>query len=629
MCGIAGLIDSTVSVDGRERAVGRMCQAMLHRGPTDEGSMSSGPLTMGMRRLAIFDPANGHQPMHSADGRYSIVFNGAIYNFTVLRIELEALGFAFRTQCDTEVLLAAYVRWGVCALDRLRGMYAFAVWDARDRELFVARDPFGIKPLYYVREGGRLVFASELNAILASGMVDFQIDQAAALDYLAWFAVPAPKTIYQGLKSLRPGEYAIFRDEVLTIASSWTFNRTFDDPVCTSRDQFREELRNRLEETIRAHVVADVPVGAFLSGGLDSAVITSLMTRISGSKLKTFSIEFEESNFTEATEAAETARYIGAEHHPFLLTGRRVAEDMDKILASLDHPSGDGINTYYASLAAKEGGVTVALSGLGGDELFGSYPSFRVLPRLSRWLPMWWSLPDFLRKTILRRLRTGDVQRRKLADFLEHARNLHELGAMQRRVFSTPVQTALISEELRAQLKGHYTPYHPQLSLLSRELAGQPAAHAISAWELRTYMADVLLHDSDIMSMRHSIELRVPFIDRNFIQWLWRQPTEFKYNARRPKLPLAEAVADLIPPALLKRRKSGFILPFSVWMKHELRPFLEDSFSDLSLSRCGLFDAAATQARWRNFLDSEDPREWSRIWSLAILIQFVNRRSSP
>ena len=628
MCGIAGLIDSTASRDGRERAVGRMCQAMLHRGPTDEGSVSSGPLTMGMRRLAIFDPAHGHQPMHSADGRYSIVFNGAIYNFLALRTELEAAGFRFSTRCDTEVLLAAYVHWGVGALDRLRGMYAFAVWDSVERELVIARDPFGIKPLYYLRENGRLLFASELNALFASGVVRREIDPSSTLEYLAWFAVPAPRTIYRGVMSLRPGEYAVLRDDVLTIASSWTFNRPSSGPVCSTQAEFNGELRHRLEDTIRAHVAADVPVGAFLSGGLDSAVITGLMTKVSGSRLKTFSIEFEERAFSEGEAAGETARFLGTDHHPFVLTGRRVAADINRILDSLDHPSGDGINTYYASLAAHDGGVTVVLSGLGGDELFGGYPSFKVLPKLKRWLPAWWSLPAFVRSAVVSRLRRGGVQQRKLADFLEHARTLQELGALQRRVFTIPTQATLLSPDARAHLRNRYSPFHPQLPLLSHELAGQPDLHAISAWELRTYMADVLLHDSDVMSMRHSIELRVPFIDRTFIEWLWHQPAHFKFTPHHPKAALEGSVGDLLPPTLLGRRKQGFTLPFAVWMKRELRPFLEDCYSESSLGRSGLFDTAAARERWRGFLESDDPREWSRVWSLAILIQFVNRRSA-
>ena len=450
MCGIAGFANARISPDERSAAVARMCGAMVHRGPDDEGIVSCGDATLGMRRLAIFDPANGHQPMVTPDGRFTLIFNGAIYNFQALRRELAGAGHSFRTQCDTEVLLAAYAQWGERCLPRLQGMFAFAVWDEREKSLFVARDPFGIKPLYFRHEnGGPLLFASELNALLASGAFTAEIDPPSVASYLAWLAVPAPRTIYRGVRSLRPGECAVWKNGQLAIRSHWTFGTIpRSQELCTTREAFTAELRARLESTIRAHVVADVPVGAFLSGGLDSAVVVGLMTRIGGSRLKTFSITFPEAAFSEADAAAQTARHFGTDHHPVELTGSRLAGDLGGILDHLDQPTGDGINTYYASQAARAGGVTVALSGLGGDELFGGYPSFRDLPRLARWLPWWRSLPRFARERLVAQLRRGDTRRRKLADFLQHARNLPELAALQRRVFDGRTRRALLNPDL-------------------------------------------------------------------------------------------------------------------------------------------------------------------------------------
>jgi asparagine synthase (glutamine-hydrolysing) len=627
MCGIAGYIDSSVSPENRRDAITRMCDAMLHRGPDDSGLETRGPATLGMRRLAIFDPANGHQPMSTPDGRHSLVFNGAIYNFRALREELSANGWAFRTQCDTEVLLAAYATWGESCLARLRGMFAFAVWDAHEQTLFLARDPFGIKPLYYRHDGARFLFASELNALCASNAFPVQIDPRSVGDYLAWFAVPAPRTIYRGVVSLRPGECATFRNGRLEVRPSWSFRGIPLDPKpCGSRDEFIRELRARLDDSIRAHVVADVPVGAFLSGGLDSTAIVGLMTRATGAKLRTFSIGFEEASYSEASDAERAARHFGAVHSTHILTGGEVARDLDKLVGALDQPSGDGINTYYASRAARAGGVTVALSGLGGDELFGSYPSFRDLPRLARWLPLWSKLPRGARNAMISRLRRGDTRRRKLADFLQHARSLHELGAMQRRVFSTGLQLDLLSRDARGTFVNR-NPYHPEINSLSADLAEADSFETISAWELRTYMTDVLLRDSDVMSMHHSLELRVPFIDRPFIEWLWRQPSVFKGDARSAKTALRDAVRDVLPPEMLgERPKRGFTLPFAIWMKRELRPFLEETFASQSLSRSGLFDSAAVQQNWQKFITSDDPREWSRVWSLAMAVAFVNRR---
>jgi len=623
MCGIAGIIDPRESAADRSVAVGRMCAAMVHRGPDDDGMVSDGDATLGMRRLAIFDPAHGHQPMVTPDGRFHLVFNGAIFNHEALRAELAAAGHAFRTRCDTEVLLAAYAHWGEACLARLRGMFAFAAWDRREQSLFLARDPFGIKPLYVRHAGTRFTFASELTALLAAGGAE--IDPHGVADYLAWFAVPAPRTIYRDVLSLRPGECATFRAGRLERRAYWSFRAIpADAPVARTAEEFNRELRARLEDTIRAHVVADVPVGAFLSGGLDSAVVVALMTRAGGSRLRTFSIGFDDAGYSEAEAAAETARFCGTDHHASVLDGNRVVRDLDALVAAFDQPSGDGINTYYACQAARAGGVTVALSGLGGDELFGGYPSFRDLPRLASVLPAWTHLPAFARAALLRRLQRGGVRARKLADFLAHARSLPELAALQRRVFSEPGRRELLGPDALRALGGA-RPHHPALETLADDLAGAPDFGTIGAWELRTYMADVLLRDSDVMSMRHSLELRVPFVDRPLVEWLWRQPVKFREPARRPKAALFEAVRDLLPPGLEHRRKQGFSLPFAVWMRRELRPFLEETFSDASVDRSGLLARGPVQALWRRFLDGQDTREWSRVWSLAMLVAFLQR----
>ncbi len=605
-----------------------MCAAMFHRGPDDDGLASDGPATIGMRRLAIFDPANGHQPMFTPDRRFTLVFNGAIYNFRELRADLAALGHVFHTQCDTEVLLMAYAEWGADCLARLRGMFAFAVWDRTRQTLFLARDPFGIKPLYYRHDGATLLFGSELNALISSGRFSPEIDPVSVTDYLAWQAVPAPRTIYRNVFSLRPGESATFHAGKLDLTTSWRF-RTIPNihRPCRTYDEFSRELRTRLDDTIRAHMLADVPVGAFLSGGLDSAVVAGLMTRMTGSRLRTFSIGFEEAAFSEIAEAEATARHIGTEHHNIILTGSRVAADVERILATFDQPTGDGINTYYVSQAAREGGVTAALSGLGGDELFGGYPNFRNIPRLAQWLPWWRRIPHSLRSPVLRRLDGGDVRQRKLADFLRHASDIHELASMQRRVFASDTARAILSPETLLVAESRPV-FHPEFANLADDLVDAAPQEIISAWELRTYMSDLLLRDSDVMSMRHSLELRVPYVDRYFIEWLWHQPAEFKYDAQYSKRSLREAASDVLPPALMQRQKRGFTLPFPLWMRGELRPFLDEVFSDKNVDRSGLFARTGVQSLWRGYLERDDQREWSRVWSLAMLLAFAGRRTT-
>jgi asparagine synthase (glutamine-hydrolysing) len=630
MCGIAGFVDPKVRAADREDAVLSMCRSLIHRGPDDSGMASSGPATIGMRRLSIFDPANGHQPMTTPDGRHTLVFNGAIYNFKALQAELEPLGWTFRTQCDTEVLLAALVHWGEGALKRLRGMFAFALWDSAEESLFVARDPFGIKPLYYTIEGARFVFASEIAALLASGTHAGEIDPLSVAEYLSWLSVPAPRTIYRGILSLQPGESLRFCRGDLALSPAWSFQSIpFDPAPCTTRAEFISSLRARLEDTIRAHVTADVPVGAFLSGGLDSAVVAGLMTRVSGNALTTFSIGFEEDDYSEADDAEVSARHFGAVHHTRVLTGDEVARDLDKFLAACDQPTGDGVNTYYVSQTANESGVKVALSGLGGDELFGGYPVFRTLPMLARKLPMWRFIPGPLRSLVTGSLAAGGTRSRKLSDLLRNAKDPHELAALQRRVFSDASGRAMLAPDVAARVQG-MAPFHPRLDALRADLGAADLFSLVSAWELRTYMADVLLRDSDVMSMRHSLELRVPFIDRPLVEWLWRQPARFREDRKHPKSALFEATADILPPGLAKRRKRGFTLPFPLWMRKDLRPFLDETFSSASVSRSGLFAAGPAQALWNGFRSGSDDREWSRVWSLAVLISFVNRpRTRP
>lgn len=631
MCGIAGIVAPNLDAPQREAAVERMVRRQQHRGPDDRGWCSEGAATLGMARLAVIDPAHGRQPVRSPDGRFTLVFNGAIYNYRELQAELRAGGWEFRTDCDTEVLLAAYVRHGAACLPRLRGMFAFAVWDTQERTLFAARDPLGIKPLYYARPApGGVVFASELNALLASGLVPREIDPASVAEYLAWFAVPAPRTIHRGIANLPPGHALTVGADGRPQTQLWWQLPAPRRPEIAARSyaDFVHGLRAQLDDSVRAHRVADVPVGAFLSGGLDSTALVGLMTRAGGAPLKTFSIVFEDARYSEQAAARLAAQTFGTQHHEDVLTGARVAADLPRILAAFDQPTGDGINTYYASRLAHEGGVKVALSGLGGDELFGGYPSLTQLPRLKRLLPLWRRLGPGLRGALVGRLRARrDTRSLKLADFLAHARDLHELAALQRRVFPEPSRLALLAPDARASA-ARLGPLHPRLDDFVAELLGADDFQTISAWELRTYMTDVLLRDSDVFSMTHSLELRVPFVDRPLLEWLWPQADYFKHGQGGIKRALADAVSDVVPAAIRTRPKQGFTLPFATWMRAELRPFLDATFSRDSLAACPWLDAPVVQQLWTDYLAANDTRAWSRVWSLAVLIAFANR-SAP
>jgi asparagine synthase (glutamine-hydrolysing) len=593
---------------------------MLHRGPDDGGMTTSGSLTMGMRRLAIFDPAHGAQPMRTPDERFQIVFNGAIFNHRELRHELESVGVSFSTHCDTEVLLKAWAQWGELVLPRLRGMFAFAIWDSREERLVIARDPLGVKPLYFSERGGALLFASELNALRASGHFDAEFDPIAIDDYLRNLGVPVPRTLYRHAQSLRPGELAVWQEGTLAIRRYWQLPQTHPERIA-DRVEFVAALRAQLDQSIAAHRLADVPVGAFLSGGLDSAVVVGLMSRGSSERLKTFSIGFEETSYSEAVAAQETAEHFGTDHHAITLTGREAAEKLPAFIDSLDQPTGDGINTFVISQAARQGGVTVALSGLGGDELFGGYPLFKQSPQIARWLPWWRQLPKSLRSTICRRLDQGSTRARRLADVIRNSHDLHDVADRQRQVLSDDARRKLLLHPIEPHL-------HPAHAGLREITENSTPEEIVSAWELNTYMADVLLRDSDVFSMRASLELRVPFVDRPLIEWLWQQNSAFRFDQQTPKGTLVAAVADILPPGLMNRRKQGFTLPFPQWMKGPLSPFLAETLSTESVARTGYLNPIEVGAYWRNFRDGTDDKDWSRVWSLAVLVAFLNRANT-
>jgi asparagine synthase (glutamine-hydrolysing) len=628
MCGIAGYISTRETEEVRRDAVQRMCDRMLHRGPDDSGLKSFSEATLGMRRLAIFDPAHGHQPMVTPDGRFSLVFNGAIYNFAQLREELIPLGWTFRTHCDTEVLLAALAQWGTRCLTRLRGMFAFALWDNREHTLTLARGPFGIKPLYYHwRDDGGILFASELSPLLASRHTPVEIEPRAISAYLSYLSVPAPQTIYSRIRCLRPGQLAVWSEGRLTIRSYWSLRQptTYSTNSADTYQEFVGTLRSQLDDTVRAHALADVPVGAFLSGGIDSSALVALLARHTPGRLKTFTLTFGEHEYSEQAAARRFANHVGTEHHEQVLTGEDVADQLPSILDRMDQPTGDGINVYFASALAARSGVKAVISGIGGDELFGGYPSFHQLPRFARLLPLWRAMPRPAKQALITMLRSrGTVRSLKLADFLAYARDLNEIASLQRSVFSETARLPLLAPDTR-RLVTRLGPMHPMLDDFAFELHATESLRTVSAWEMRTYMADVLLSDSDVFSMAHSLELRTPFVDAQLVRWLWKQPEKFVFTPGRYKGALADAVSDLLPHTEQKRAKLGFSLPFPIWIRGPLRSFLEHTFSKESLSNCPWLDPLAVQTLWRDYLKSNDTRNWSRVWSLAMLIAFLQR----
>jgi asparagine synthase (glutamine-hydrolysing) len=554
MCGINGILGLSPAAPpvDREELV-RTRDAMASRGPDGAGEWlsASREIGLGHRRLSIIDLSEaGAQPMASADGRYRIVFNGEIYNYAELREELLRAGVAFRSHSDTEVILALYAREGAGLLPRLRGMYAFAIWDGAARTLFLARDPYGIKPLYYSRQGGVFRFASQVKALEASGAVSEEVDPGAAAGFLLWGSVPEPLTIRRAVRALPAGHCLMVSTE-----DSAAEPRPFQGAPAPTPGL---DAGTALEDSVRAHLVADVPVGLFLSAGLDSALIAALARRHLPEPPATFTLTFDRFQGTDRDEgplAAEIARALGTRH-----TERRVGrEDFLRLwpeaLAAMDQPSIDGFNTFVVSRLASEAGFKVALSGLGGDEVLGGYPSFRDVPRWARAGSLGRAVPG-LPGLWPRLARLALPRRPKLAGLLGYAHGLSGAYFLRRGLFLPEELPALLGHDLA---ETGLAAYDPLIDAAAKIRPGDTAWSAVHRLESGQYLRNQLLRDADWASMASSLELRVPLVDARLRTAL--EAVRFEPARSQGKAALVRRLAPELPEALFTRRKTGFAIP--------------------------------------------------------------------
>ncbi len=621
MCGIAGIVlrPGARPIELRPR-LAAMAACMAHRGPDDEGVYvaADGRSGLANRRLAIRDcsPA-GHMPMGGPDGGAWISYNGECYNAGELRAELERGGCSFRSSSDTEVLLYAHMAWGEAMLGRLRGMFAFAVHTAGPAgapgRLLLARDRLGIKPLYYADTPAALVFASELKALLASGLVGREIDPAALAAYLQLGSVPSPLTIYREVRSLEPGHtlsMALDGAGPPQLRRYWELPHEAGEPL--SATDAEERTRDLLRDAVRSHMVSDVPLGAFLSGGLDSSSVVALMREASAGPIRTCSMVFAEQGYSEGTYARAVAEAVGAEHYERVLTGAEVEGELDRILWAMDQPTHDGVNTYFVAQTARQAGLTVALSGLGGDELFGGYPNtFEGVPRTLRAMELAGRVPGAgaLAGAAVAAL---PVQQRwaKVAAGVGRPTSMASAYLVQRGLFAPAEARALLGPELWAQAQS----FDPLRQIAERAGAGEPFGW-VSRAELSAYTPHQLLRDTDAMSMAHSLEVRVPLLDHLLVEGVLRLPAELKRrNGHGPKPLLARAVGDLLPPLVRERRdKQGFTLPFDCWLRGPLAPRLDE----WDAASGGLLRPAAVRAARQRF--EAGRLHWSRMWAIAVL----------
>jgi asparagine synthase (glutamine-hydrolysing) len=633
MCGICGV----VGIDSREASepvVRRMMAAMLHRGPDEEGILFAPPLAAGMRRLSIVDLAGGSQPVWNDAGTLAIVYNGEVYNFLELRAELESAGHRFRTRSDTEVVLRAYEAWGERSVERLHGMFAFAIVEmpqggaGRAARVFLARDRMGIKPLYYALVAGRLVFASEVRALLASGLVPGRISAHAIPGYLLLGSVCEPQTLIEGVSSLPPGHWMTIAAEN-RVSAAPVPKRYWDAPPQTpeSAPETARRTRALLEKAVEGHLIADVPVGVFLSSGLDSTAIAALASRARAG-IHTFTVAFADADkdFSEAEIARRTAARLKTDHRELTLTGDEVVSRLDEAIKSFDQPSMDGINTYFVSWAARQSGLKVALSGLGSDELFGGYGSFTTTPKIARAMRFARMLPPPLRALVAKALSrsngfgaTPDASRKACAAVLDPTALPHPYF-FTRLLFTPENAFGGLQGAISAWKNSPSYRWFADSAVRARSMDDFTA---VSWLELRSYMLNTLLRDTDQMSMRHSLEVRVPFLDAPLVDYVLSLSEKAKRPTPRPKSLLVEALGDAFPEEILSQQKRTFTFPWENWLRGSLGKRVAAGIADWSPSLEQQLPREFAQKVWSDYLAGRTT--WSRPWSLYVLNEWVKR----
>jgi len=620
MCGIVGIVHRDAAAPVQEDVVRSMCGAIRHRGPDDEGLLVSGPLGLGMRRLSIIDLGGGHQPIANEDGSKIIVFNGEIYNYRELRADLITQGHVFRTASDTETIVHAYEETGPAAVDRLRGMFAFAIWDTTRQSLFLARDRFGIKPLYYVAAPWGLAFASELKALVAAGVTDRDLDWEALDGYFQLGYIPAPASPFRDVRKLPPGHWLTWRRSgELQIHQYWDLPRG----AAPAPPEPERRIREWLDESVAAHLVSDVPVAAFLSGGLDSSAVVASMALAArqgeAEVPQAFTARYSGSGAAAADETAlarELAARYGVRLNVVDITPD-VRDTFEPIIHALDEPHADdsAIPTWTLSQAVGSS-HKVALTGIGGDELFVGYRRHLGLAAAERYA----RLPAPVRRAAARvaQLLPDSAASGLTVDRLKRFLRVGNAGTADRYLdllsrADDAVRRPLYAPALRETIGGDGARSH--FRRLHRDGPARDPVAAALYFDYRTYLADDILALSDRLSMAHSLEIRVPFVDHELVERVFPLPTALKVGRWKLKHLLRRALASRLPAAHFRAPKRGFVGPTAAWLRHELRPLLEDELSATRTRRLGLFDGEALTGLLADHFSRRHNRE-GILWAL-------------
>ena len=631
MCGIAVLLGDLPSnqIDASLRA---MLDAQVHRGPDDCGltliQTGKGYLGLGNRRLAIQDISPlGHQPMRNENTGDVLAYNGEIYNSPELKQKLEGFGHHFLGHSDTEVLLRAYEQWGIECLDRLRGMFAFAIWDARRSRLVIARDHFGIKPLYYTGHHGWFACASEVQALTRSGLFSSDVERRALAGYLAYGGVQEPLTIFSNIFALPRGSWKEFDRSGNAVASGryWHFPSLQFQPETQPLSRIVEQGRELLYQSVKRHLLSDVRIGFFLSGGLDSTALLGVTGQEHrGNAVEAFTVSFPDRPADDEHELARaTAARFGARFNECQLSDSTALGWMLDALACIDQPSMDGFNTYVVARAAREQGIVVALSGLGGDEMFGGYNLFRRIPRTYNFVSWLTPLPLRLRKIAARAATSlsSQIARRKAEEMVVTDPGLIGIYFHYRRLMSDRNLAAMGLNAQCLELSEDF-----QLSHLRYEDCYVAGDHVASVGRLDSsfYLQNILLRDSDVYGMANSLEIRVPFLDRDLAEWALGLPGHILLPpGARQKFLLRKICADLFTKTQLKQAKRGFALPFAAWLRGPLRELMEENLRFLGSS--GLVESAGIDPLRRMFDAEPHGPAWSRVWALVVLGSWLRK----
>jgi asparagine synthase (glutamine-hydrolysing) len=622
MCGIVGIVESS----GRpvnHSWLEAMNGSIRHRGPDDDGFYVNGPVGLGMRRLSIIDVGGGHQPIHNEDKTVWVVFNGEIYNFKEIREALEKRGHQFQTQSDTETLVHLYEEYGAEGISRLRGMFAYALWDENRERLILSRDRFGIKPLYYSFTGGRLLFGSELKSCLAAPGFTPEISPSAIEAFLTYLYIPGPQTVFRNVKEVPPAHYLVYEAGKLSLHRYWTIAYRGDHAL--SSKEWEDRFLGQFRESVKSHLVSDVPLGAFLSGGIDSSAVVGIMAQESSKPVETFTIGYDgKGSFQdERAYARLIAERFRTHHHEFVVTPD-IRDLLPKLVASFDQPFADSsaIPTYYISELTRRH-VKVALSGLGGDEIGGGYE--RYLGML--WIERYRKLPRFVRQNVIKRLiasmpdpESGGRWADRLKRFV-HSADMDSVAARYASlitVFSTDERQRLLTHDFRVKAENADSPDELLDHLLSSQNADTSLHHIMLA-DLRLYLPNDLLVLTDRVSMYHSLEVRVPFLDHPLVELMAQVPSEYKISAKGKKILLRRAFRGLLPGAILNRRKLGFSVPLALWLRTDLAPLMREILSEDEIKRVGYLHYPEIKRIMNEHLAGRANHE-NKLWGLINLI---------